>query len=670
MGGVTYNNAILFNADAETGATAVSRWWGLDGNFSLLSGYVGYDDNGAAPDGSVRLTIVGWDVDAESGAPEYSVVLANYTFALGSLPAPVEVSVEGMRALNIHIHWLGASDTTCVFVGYLSRANEMSLSDWAVYAEPTCTIPGRRIRYCVDCNTVAQSEPIPILPHSPQHNWVVYEAATCTTDGRRVRYCFDCGNIAIDEATQIDGWRSHSFSYRHVSGNVLIPPIVTRRVCRWCRYDAGISRSFAFVWVTPTIVLGVVVLGVVVYKVMRKGKKSKNFVCPYCFEINQIKAIQFRCVNQKCTDVDDIELTAYEGGDISSPLKAKLVFSSSSTFSSKYTEYASCPDCGRESHKVVCPSCHNSLPESSLTGEDMIISIVGSRDVGKSHFVGVIINELIERIAGKFEGVLTGFDDTMTRYEANFGRNLYIQLTKLDLTQSSTVNTSNGAYKPYIYTLSIDKRNKIKNYTLVFFDTAGEDLNEYDTMNTVNRYICKSSGIIFLLDPMQIWNVRNQLNEDVVARASSVNVNQASRPDDIMTRVSMLIRADKKMNSSEKIDIPIAAVFSKFDAIESLIPEGCAILETSPHCSEGAFVMSDGHNVNLEIQSLLNEWEASAFVQQLKVNYKNYSFFAASALGLENSPRSDSRINRPNPHRIEDALLWILKENNVIDAIK
>ena len=114
---------------------------------------------------------------------------------------------------------------------------------------------------------------------------------------------------------------------------------------------------------------------------------------------------------------------------------------------------AVCPECHRTTHKVICPSCHNLLPESALLGDDMIISIVGSRDTGKSHFVGVIINELIERIAPAFGGSFEGFDDTMDRYEQSFGRKLYVDLQKLDLTQSSLQNVNNGAYRPLIFSL-------------------------------------------------------------------------------------------------------------------------------------------------------------------------------------------------------------------------
>lgn len=400
---------------------------------------------------------------------------------------------------------------------------------------------------------------------------------------------------------------------------------------------------------------------------------KSTFICPFCFERHKIQDIQFRCTNRRCKDVPDVEITRYENGDISIPKMGKTTFKNPEKGLS-IPKSAKCPECGSSTFAVVCPSCHNKLPESTLLGKDMIISVVGSRDTGKSHFVGVIINELIERISVKFGGAMEGFDDTMTRYKAGAYQKLYLDLQKLDLTKSSVQDVNNGAYRPLIFTLKLKHksflREQIESFTLVFFDTAGEDLNDEDTMSTVNKYICKSAGIIFLLDPMQIPAVRNQLDENIVSRASSVDWKQATRSDDIMSRVSKLIRNDRHMKAEKKIDIPVAAVFSKFDAIASLVPEGSSILETSPHCAEKVFDMSDWHNVDNEIKSLLIEWGAESFMSQVDVNYSNYSYFAVSALGLDNNPKEDRRIDRPRPHRIEDPLLWILKENGVIKPSK
>lgn len=400
--------------------------------------------------------------------------------------------------------------------------------------------------------------------------------------------------------------------------------------------------------------------------------RKSTFICPFCFEQNKLQNIQFRCTNRRCKDTPDVEITRYENGDTSIPKMGKPTFRNPSK--AMVPNSAKCPECGNTTYAVVCPSCHNKLPESTLLGKDMIISVVGSRDTGKSHFVGVIINELIERISVRFGGAMEGFDDTMARYKAGAYQRLYLDMQKLDLTKSSVQDVNNGAYRPLIFTLKLRHKNlfkeQIESFTLVFFDTAGEDLNDEDTMSTVNKYICKSAGIIFLLDPMQIPSVRNLLDENTVSRASSVDWKQAARSDDIMARVSKLIRNDRHMKAEQKIDIPVAAVFSKFDAIASLIPEGSTILETSPHCSGKVFDMSDWHNVDNEIKSLLVEWGAESFMSQLDLNYTNYSYFAVSALGMDNNPKEDRRIDRPRPHRIEDPLLWVLKENGVIKPSK
>ena len=397
-----------------------------------------------------------------------------------------------------------------------------------------------------------------------------------------------------------------------------------------------------------------------------------TFICPYCFEKHKLSEVQFRCSNKRCKDYDDVEMTRYENGNLKMPKQGKRTFTVPTKNAFSVPQSGKCPDCGNTTHKRVCPSCHNELPESSLTGKDMIISVVGSRATGKSHFVGVIIKELRDRISVGFGGSLEGFSDSYQRWESTFGDKLYHNGQKLELTMSSVQNVNNGAYRPLIFKLKLKHKSLFKEnidcFTFVFFDTAGEDLNDEDTMSTVNKYICKSAGIIFLLDPMQIPAVVNQLDDSIVKRAAGIDLRLATKADDIMTRVSNLIRNDKGLSENQKIDIPVAAVFSKFDAIESIVPQDCTVHNPSPHCAEKRFDLSDWHNVNSEILALLHEWNAEAFISQLETNYKTYSYFAVSALGLNNNPTDNGTIERPRPHRIEDPVLWILKENGVIKA--
>ena len=400
-----------------------------------------------------------------------------------------------------------------------------------------------------------------------------------------------------------------------------------------------------------------------------------TFICPYCFEKNRLSDVQFRCTNRRCKDFDDVEMTRYENGDLRIPKQGKRTFQVSGKRTMSVPTSAICPECNNTTYKRICPSCHNELPESTLVGKDMIISIVGERGTGKSHFVGVLIKELRDRISVSFGGSLEGFADSYQRWEQIFGDNLYNNGQKLALSQSAVNNADNGTYRPFIFKLKLKKKvmfnkEEIESFTFVFFDTAGEDLRDEDTMSTVNKYICKSAGIIFLLDPIQIPAVANQMEASVIKRASATGNIVEGQADDILTKVSRLIRNDRGMKDNRKIDIPVAVVFSKFDVIENLVPKNCTVHNPSPHCSEKYFDMSDWKNVNDDIKGLLKEWEANAFISQMETNYKNYSYFAASALGMNNNPTSEGRIERPRPHRIEDALLWILEQNGVITGNK
>lgn len=547
-----------------------------------------------------------------------------------------------------------------------------SFGEWIVDVDSTCTKEGSQHHDCEVCG-FSESKAIEKKPHE-YGDWVTVKEPSCTEEGVKQRLCKECGDA---ESAAIEMVPHEYGELQKVSGSIFSAPIVSERKCINCE-DRLTYENWDYKWVTPTIitVIALIVLAFLALLIYKNRKKifKTSFVCPYCFETHKMSEVEFRCSNNHCKDVPDLVMTKYENGDLTLPLIGKPTFKSSEIVRGKKSipRAATCPECHRVTHKVVCPSCHNILPESTLLGEDMIISIVGSRDSGKSHFVGVIINELITRIAPAFGGSLEGFDDTQERYERTFGNNLYVNLQKLDLTQSSLQNTNNGAYRPLIYSLKFGRKGlfggRIDRYTLVFFDTAGEDLNDADTMSTVNKYICKSAGVIFLVDPMKIPAVAMQLDEDTLERASSVDWQHATRSDDILVRVSNLIRNDKGLKSSDQINVPVAVVFSKFDAIESIIPKGMTVLQPSPHCQNKAFVLSDWHNVNTEVQGLLRSWGAETFLAQLDVNYSDYSCFAASSLGLNNNPSADRRINRPHPHRIEDPLLWILSKLKVIKS--
>lgn len=333
-----------------------------------------------------------------------------------------------------------------------------------------------------------------------------------------------------------------------------------------------------------------------------------------------------------------------------------------------------CPQCHTKSTDVVCPDCHKSLPDSTLDGEDLIIAIVGSRSSGKSNYIGVLIHELQQRICGYFNASFEPAPpqgDSWTRYKNTFDVNLYGQRPQ-HVDQTACAFDNGSSYEPLMFNFcrvegsGIFKR--IKTFTFVFFDTAGETLENYYAMEAVTRYIAKADAIIFLIDPLQLSDTEIMIDAEI--RNRTIRSGDVATPNQIITYVSQLIRTQKNMRPNRLINIPTAIVLSKFDAVISLLPPTrLTLLKPSPHCQAGAFIKSDFTAIDSEVRSILGTWGAEPFMRTIKTNYNNHAYFISSSFGLNNMPESSGKINRPNPHRIEDALLWILVENNYIKRI-
>lgn len=374
---------------------------------------------------------------------------------------------------------------------------------------------------------------------------------------------------------------------------------------------------------------------------------SGKFLCPYCYEVNKLADVKYYC--KKCEDVKVI------------PAKGMRKLVSSVPISKL------CPDCGT-SASAVCPNprCidpmtgkRRKLPEGTLTGENTIISIVGTRGAGKSHYVGVLIYELYRRIAADFGASFIGFDKSQALWQLKFGDRLYGSAA-----QALDATTAGVQEEPLIYEMVFPSRFGNIMYTFVFFDTAGENFGDSEQMTILNKYIYKSAGIICLLDPFQIPDIEGKVDSNV-ARGSTSGAAKTSDIE-VVSNISSLIRNYRGMSRTKKIDIPIAITFTKLDAIRSLIPYGSTLLDTSPHI--GTVDLNDIHNVDAEVRALLTEWNERAFITQVESEYKTSSFFTVSALGFDNYPDAANakKIKKPQPHRVEDPFLWILKEKGLL----
>lgn len=401
-----------------------------------------------------------------------------------------------------------------------------------------------------------------------------------------------------------------------------------------------------------------------------------KYLCPYCYKENKMSEVDFRCTNRQCKEENDKQLAEYEG---KGSLVKLMTFKPKKVFGWKMPEYAECPECGVTTGIRLCPQCHNPLPKTIDESNDMIISVIGARDSGKSNYIGVLIHELKGRVFQKFDFSFGMIKESQDEYRDRFGRYLYpeeyagqksgsAQAHTVPRTEAHVKGTNVSLSPPIVCELARKNGGKIKRYSLSFLDSAGEDFEDPVAMSTVMSYIAHSKGIIFLLDPMQIQEVRNQVDASVVSRSGSAQWGEVISHGDVISNVAMLIRTNMKMRGNKQIDIPVVIAFSKFDALKEIVDSSSKLWKDSPHVSTGSFDTIDSKQVNDEMVGLLHMWGAQDFVQKVKTEFSNVIYLPCSAFG--NCPDQARNVAPPKSLRLEDGVLWILKELGKIPVKK
>jgi hypothetical protein len=382
-------------------------------------------------------------------------------------------------------------------------------------------------------------------------------------------------------------------------------------------------------------------------------------VCPYCFEPYRLKDTPFRCASPaaRCApERDDVRARIWEDN---APMGRVL------PTDGKFHQEVRCPACAQLSRKRLCPACHMELPHTTGKFRNLIFAVIGAKEAGKSHYLAVLIEQIRKNVGPSTGMLLEPLDDaTIRRYRNDFYDPIYRRGTVIRGTVSALADRR--VQMPLVYTLTFTGKNLfgrrcIKGLvTLVFFDTAGEDLDDQDTMSTVNKYIYRSDGILLLLDPLQLDRVRDRLD------GSEPLPSRNTETADIITRTTHLIQQGRNLAPDAMIQTPIAVAFSKFDAVEPLIDPQMQLNAASIH--QGGYDLADFNAVNAEMQALLAEWDGSVIQQQVERRYQRFGFFGLTALGC--NPHGDQKAPRVLPRRVEDPFLWLLHCHGLISTVR
>jgi GTPase SAR1 family protein len=314
-----------------------------------------------------------------------------------------------------------------------------------------------------------------------------------------------------------------------------------------------------------------------------------------------------------------------------------------------------CDACQRPTKDRICPVCHVTLPSTFGQCPNAIIAVIGAKNAGKSHYIATLVEEIRNRVGPMMNVTLSPQDDlTIQRFARDFRDPLYNERRALNVTSSGIKDDK--VRLPMVFNLQFGgkdlfgRRRISRTITLVFFDTAGEDLNSEATMATVNRYIYRSSGIILLLDPRQFQYVRGLMSSP----PDPGEVMTDTR--DILVRTQKLIRNGRGLGPNHMIKTPLAVAFSKFDELEPIVDRSLAVLTSSSPSRR--YDIAESTAISDEIESLLAAWQQAGLVHELRTWFLKVAFFGVSSLGCKKNP--DQTLPRLDPRRVEDPFLWLL----------
>jgi len=388
-----------------------------------------------------------------------------------------------------------------------------------------------------------------------------------------------------------------------------------------------------------------------------------TLACPYCYVRINLRAPWFRCTGRKppgkvaCQrqydEAQERELGRREMVLPSFPAQGRGF---------RPVNEATCPDCGMVSGIKVCPNCHNRLPATFGEGSSPLIAMAGAKNTGKTVYLRVLANQLRNGMGRRFDADVRLAGDIQFRSEGEGGLGFGAASAELFPNRGLYAQTAQavaGRREPMVFAWR--QRRRLTGFDttfLSFFDTAGEDLTDQDTVDNLG-YLGAADALILLLDPFMIPQARDQISLPAEA------LNTGTSTLDVVNRVTENLRTSHRLGGKKNIPIPVAVAFAKIDAFFDVLGQDHPLVrrpEPGPFYDDQA-----GRSTHEQVRALLHDWGADDIDTHLNHNYKNFRYFAVSALGAEPDYRANLIDERGvQPFRVDEPLLWLLSQFNVV----
>jgi hypothetical protein len=316
-----------------------------------------------------------------------------------------------------------------------------------------------------------------------------------------------------------------------------------------------------------------------------------------------------------------------------------------------------------------CPRCANLLPRGLENDACFNIAVVGTNSSSKSHYIVSLLNQLEQGSSLDFNpNISVGFSERATstnpsdRSPYKVAQEMLIKnKLVLPLTRRMRPTQDFTLYDPWIFHLEItymqEQKPVISRMNLIFYDIAGEDITNEQTMMLMGWPIMEAQAIIHVVDPLGLPGIRDKLPPSPQVEAARNATNRASEYN-VLSSIIRLREEFHQLNPRELIQTPVAIMLAKSDLLDPIAEQhGFAkarFMSRGTH--DGSINDEDLRAVDYHMRNFLKQ------MQELRLlnasgRLARVGFFAASATGC--SP-NQGRYPEINPRRCLDPLFWIL----------
>jgi len=311
-----------------------------------------------------------------------------------------------------------------------------------------------------------------------------------------------------------------------------------------------------------------------------------------------------------------------------------------------------------------CPHCGSLLPHNVEYMDNRIIGMVGGTFAGKSHYIASLVKQIEqERALDRFGCIEFSpiSDEVSQRYVSDYYSYLYERKEPIPKTGSTQ-----GFVKPLVYVLVFRRQNKwprVKRVNLILFDAPGEEMDSRADVAQITRYIVNAAGLIFLVDPLTIPGIVEQVPHHL---RQSQGGAEGFR---ILDGVVHVWRRYHGVMEGSPINLPIAVTMAKSDLLKYVVGNlgtQSAFLNRPDYAlGYGAL---DLPMVNSEVQELLLRHDGAALTSK-SASFRKAAYFAVSATGCApDNSQTPPRFRFVQPIRCVDPLIWLLAQLGVIET--